>query len=92
MGEEEKITMEIPESMHGQVANALAAEQIAASRRAYWVVILGLQPMRDGNQYCFLWGDNIQVGVAGFGDTPEEAIGAFEKAMNTKIDNELPKG
>lgn len=29
---------------------------------------------RDGNQWCALMGDNLQVGVAGFGDTLKEAL------------------
>lgn len=33
---------------------------------------------RDGNQYYFLYGDNLQEGVAGFGDTPEKAAEDFD--------------
>ncbi len=28
----------------------------------------------DGNRWCALYGDNIQEGVCGFGDTPAAAI------------------
>jgi hypothetical protein len=38
---------------------------------------------RDGDSWCFLLGDNLQVGVAGFGDTPEKAADAFDKAWRT---------
>ena len=31
-------------------------------------------PFMDGNQWSILKGDNIQVGVVGFGDTKEEAL------------------
>ena len=31
----------------------------------------------DGNQWCFLYGDNLQEGVAGFGDTPNLAMMDF---------------
>jgi hypothetical protein len=31
----------------------------------------------DGNQWCALWGDDIQSGVAGFGDTPALALNAL---------------
>ena len=31
---------------------------------------------KDGNQYCFLLGENIQEGAVGFGDT------AWEAALN----------
>ncbi len=34
----------------------------------------------DGNQWCALYGDNLQDGVAGFGDTPEKAMEDFDSA------------
>lgn len=39
---------------------------------------------RDGNQYCFLLGDNIIEGCAGFGDTPELAAQDFDKNWRVK--------
>jgi hypothetical protein len=33
----------------------------------------------DGNQWCALYGENLQDGVAGFGNTPEEAMRDFDK-------------
>lgn len=33
----------------------------------------------DGNQWRALYGDNLQDGIAGFGDTPEMAIQEFDK-------------
>ena len=33
----------------------------------------------DGDKWCALYGENLQDGVAGFGDTPEEAMKAFNK-------------
>lgn len=33
---------------------------------------------RDGNQFCALYGDDLQNGVAGFGNTPDEAMRAFD--------------
>ncbi len=39
----------------------------------------------DGNVWCALYGDNIQEGVCGFGDTPEKASIAFDLAwLNEK--------
>jgi len=32
----------------------------------------------DGNQWCALYGDNLQDGVAGFGDTPDKAMRNFD--------------
>lgn len=33
----------------------------------------------DGNQWCALYGANIQEGVAGFGDSPELAMQDFDR-------------
>lgn len=35
----------------------------------------------DGNQWCALYGENIQEGVAGFGKSPELAAWDFDKAF-----------
>lgn len=35
---------------------------------------------KDGNRWCALYGDNIQDGCAGFGDTPSAAMLAFDTA------------
>ena len=32
---------------------------------------------QDGDQWCFLYGKNLQSGVAGFGDTPAQAVSNF---------------
>jgi hypothetical protein len=37
----------------------------------------------DGDQWCALYGENLQDGVAGFGDTPEKAMYAFDAAWKT---------
>lgn len=39
----------------------------------------------DGNQWCVLYGDNLQDGVAGFGDTPYLAVLDFSKAWNRPL-------
>ena len=52
-------------------------------RRAF----VQLRPMMfvDGNQWCALYGDNLQDGVAGFGDSPDLAARAFDKAWCEKL-------
>jgi len=43
----------------------------------------------DGNMWCALLGENLAVGVAGFGETPEKAMAAFDEAWvnpNSKAD------
>lgn len=36
---------------------------------------------KDGNQFCYLYGENLQVGIAGFGSTVYEAMSDFCKAF-----------
>ena len=52
-----------------------------------YILVEALKPkiMQDGDKWCCLYGDNLQEGVAGFGDTPNEAILDFNKAMHKKI-------
>jgi len=39
---------------------------------------------KDGNQYCVLYGANLQEGIAGFGDTVYLAILDFNKQFYKK--------
>jgi len=39
----------------------------------------------DGNQWSALYGENLVEGVAGFGDTPEEAMADFDKNWREQI-------
>lgn len=39
----------------------------------------------DGNQWCCLYGDNIQDGIAGFGDTPMKAIYDWNKQFHMPV-------
>jgi hypothetical protein len=39
----------------------------------------------DGNQWCALYGENLQDGVAGFGDSPSLAMFDFDKAWHKKL-------
>lgn len=39
----------------------------------------------DGDQWCALYGEDLQVGVAGFGGTPEQAMAAFDTAWWTQL-------
>ena len=47
---------------------------------------LGVKPFKDGNQWCFLYGNNIQEGVCGFGDTIAQAASNFyDDLLNSKL-------
>ena len=39
----------------------------------------------DGNKWCVSYGDNLQDGVAGFGDSPDEASRDLDKAWYEKL-------
>ena len=39
----------------------------------------------DGDQWCALMGADLQEGVAGFGDSPDSAYRAFDKAWYESI-------
>lgn len=39
----------------------------------------------DGNQWCALYGDNLQDGVAGFGNSPSAAMHDFDRAWATNL-------
>jgi hypothetical protein len=53
-------------------------------------VLLRPRMFRDGNQWCALYGDNLQDGVAGFGSTPAHAAEAFNCAWYEAL-NQAPR-
>lgn len=48
------------------------------------VATLGLVPFKDGGAWCVLWGENLHTGISGFGDTPYQAVLAFNRAVHAK--------
>lgn len=64
--------------LNTQFNAALEANATEQARRAPHVLMRpAIYP--DGNQWCALYGANLQEGVAGFGDTPELACADFDK-------------
>lgn len=76
--------MELPENLFARAAETVSIETDGADKRRQWAVILGARIYPDGDQWCALYGDNIQDGIAGFGPSPAAAIQAFETAMYEK--------
>ena len=73
-----------------EIEAASTKSQAEQERAAFMLVAtLGLSPYRDGNQWCFLWGENLQEGVAGFGDTVRSAAEDF--SMNCHNERLNPK-
>ena len=42
---------------------------------------------RDGNQWCVLYGKDLQDGIAGFGASPMKAIWDFNKSWAEELPN-----
>lgn len=45
------------------------------------VRLFNLIPYKDGNMWCYLMGENLQEGIAGFGKTPYLAALDFNKSF-----------
>ncbi len=39
----------------------------------------------DGSQWCVLYGDDIQNGIAGFGDSPQKAMHDFDDNFSKSL-------
>jgi len=64
--------------LYGDIS--MATEHWAEAGRQQQRPFMLLRPrmMPDGNRWCALYGDNLQEGVSGFGDTPNEASVQFD--------------
>ena len=64
-------------------------QEAARSQTEYWEQMarpsMMLKPAltMDGNQFCALYGENLQEGIAGFGNTSELAYRDFDKNWHT---------
>jgi hypothetical protein len=77
----------VSEHLHDLVSDTLGRDNyaavdrcVAAERSKRWAVVLGLQPVQDGNMWWLSWG-GLPEGVNAFAETPEACIEAFDKAM-----------
>lgn len=57
-------------------------DKAMTDRAASLVSILGAKLSKDGDQWCWLYGDNLQEGIAGFGPSPAKAMCNFEIEFN----------
>jgi len=65
---------------HARQMEALGVQEDADRERMRPFYLLRPRVFPDGNQWCALYGDNLQEGVCGFGDTPAKAATAFDVA------------
>ena len=79
------------ESMSHRAANAIVAcSQDVATAWTRPCVLFKPHIYPDGNQWCALYGEDLQMGVAGFGDSPELACEDFDRAWRLAKGLESP--
>lgn len=66
------------EQVQSQQWHAAHQAELTELERRRPFVLLRPRMFPDGNKWCALYGDNLQEGVAGFGDSPEEAARQFD--------------
>ena len=86
-------TITIDYELQSMAANAIA--HAANMVQASWQEAAGYYTLphvvhrpklsKDGDQWCALLGDSLQEGVAGFGDSPAEAMWDFDKQWFAKL-------
>jgi hypothetical protein len=83
-------SMEIDLSyINHQVACAAQEIMVTAAERRLPHVLMRPRFYPDGSKWCALYGENVQDGVAGFGDTPALAAADFDKNW---MNQRLPRG
>lgn len=70
----------------------MAAESVrqAASQHERPCVLFRPSITIDGDQWCALYGENLQEGIAGFGDSPADAMNAFDAEYYKKLNTSAP--
>ena len=68
-------------------AASMAAEEwrVAGAMHGAPSVVWKPRLFIDGNQWCALYGENLQDGVAGFGDSPAKAMWDFDCAWQKAL-------
>ena len=71
-------------------SNLITAELVEAIQRVSYTwmrpsVVFRPVISLDGDQFCCLLGSNPQEGIAGFGNTPDEASRAFDEAWYKSV-------
>jgi len=61
------------------------AHQEAAAEQMRPCVMFRPKIYIDGNKWCALYGGNLQDGVAGFGNSPSDAMHDFDKNWHTNL-------
>lgn len=81
----EECSLMAAEALAHEARMAGAAIQQAAAQHERPSVLYRPALSIDGNQWCALYGDNLQDGVAGFGASPAAAMYAFDINWNKSL-------
>lgn len=73
-----------PEAVLNNQWNAAQEANITELARRAPHVLMRPTVMPDGDMWCALYGANLMEGVAGFGETPEKAMEAFDAAWHNE--------
>lgn len=71
-----------PEAVLNNQWNAAQEANITELARRAPHVLMRPALMADGDMWCALYGANLMEGIAGFGETPEKAMEAFDLAWS----------
>jgi len=72
-------TSELDWIRHARQMECIGAQEELHREAARPFYLLRPRVFPDGNQWCALYGDDLQSGVCGFGNTPAKAADAFDK-------------
>jgi len=69
---------------HNEMQHQMNIELLETEQQYKRFAMLKPKVYKDGNQWCVLYGENLQDGVAGFGDTPHLAVIDWENNWNAQ--------
>ena len=69
---------------HNEINHQMNVELLETEQQYKRFAMLKPKVYKDGNKWCVLYGENIQDGVAGFGDTPHKAVIDWEVNWNAQ--------
>lgn len=70
---------DLPSFLHHIAAQNIGMETARLELEGMIAHILKAKIYKDGDQWCVLYGENIQQGICGFGTTPHKAVWDFEE-------------
>lgn len=76
----ENIKIDFDHYRGSQIADEIQ-QNLSEERQLKIINLLNPTFSKDGNQFCYLYGKDLQSGIAGFGDTPYKAMDSFCQAF-----------